>query len=66
MIKKTVIALLLSSSSLMGCMTTASLSADQRPQHWGKVLQQNNNFYQISNDIFRSEQPNAELIPYLK
>ncbi len=40
--------------------------SEQRPPHWGKVIDQPDNFYQISEQLFRSEQPNAELIPQLK
>jgi len=66
MIKRTVVAILLSSSSLVGCMTSPTLSPEQRPQHWGTVLNPTDNFYQISEHVFRSEQPTAELIPQLK
>ena len=61
-----VVALLLSSSSLVGCITSPTLSSQQRPQHWGTMLNQRDNFYQISEHVFRSEQPTAELIPHLK
>jgi len=66
MIKRTVLTLLLSSSSLVGCITSPALSSEQRPQHWGTMLNQRDNFYQISEHMFRSEQPTAELIPHLK
>jgi len=66
MIKRTALALLLSSSSLVGCITSPALSSQQRPQHWGTVLNQRDNFYQISEHVFRSEQPTTELIPQLK
>ena len=66
MIKRSALALLLSSSSLVGCITSPTLSSQQRPQHWGTVLNQRDNFYQISEHVFRSEQPTAELIPQLK
>ena len=66
MIKRTVLAIFISSSSLVGCITTPTISAEHRPPHWGKVIDQPDNFYQISEHVFRSEQPDAELIPQLK
>lgn len=66
MMRRTVVTLLLSSSSLVGCMTSPPLSSEQRPQYWGIMLNQTDNFYQISEHMFRSEQPTAELIPQLK
>lgn len=66
MIKRTALAVVLGSSSLMGCMTAPAFSAEQRPQNWAKSLHPSHNFYQISPQVFRSEQPNAELIPQLK
>ena len=64
--KRIVIVLLMISSSLGGCITSPALSSEQRPQHWGTVLNPTDNFYQISEHVFRSEQPTAELIPQLK
>ena len=49
-----------------GCMTTPALPEPQRPQHWGQPIHQNHNFHQISNFVYRSEQPSTELIPLLK
>jgi len=66
MMTRTVVVLLLSSSSLVGCITSPALSSEQRPQPWGTVLNPTDNFYQISEHVFRSEQPTAELIPQLK
>ena len=66
MMKRTILAILLCSSSLTGCMTTAAFSPEQRPAQWGTLINQTDNFYQISEHVFRSEQPNAELIPQLK
>ena len=66
MMKRTVLAIFISSSSLVGCITTPTISAQQRPPHWGKALHQPDNFYQISEHVFRSEQPNTKLIPQLK
>ena len=49
-----------------GCVTTPALPAHERPQHWGKAIHQDYNFHQISNFVYRSEQPSSELVPYLK
>ena len=65
MIKQHFLAILICSSALTGCITTATLPVDQRPQHWGQVIQSDYNFYQISDTVFRSEQPNKQLIPLL-
>ena len=49
-----------------GCITTPSLPKEQRPTHWAKELKHAENFYQISADVFRSEQPNANLASQIK
>ena len=49
-----------------GCITTPSLPKEQRPTHWAKELNHAENFYQISADVFRSEQPNANLASQIK
>jgi len=54
------------SFQLTACMTTSSLPDDKRPQNWGVVVDKQYNFYQISDSVFRSEQPYAEIIPELK
>ena len=59
------ISLLLSSALLAGCITSPTLDAEQRPAHWGQQLSQADNFYQISETVFRSEQPDANLLPLL-
>lgn len=58
--------LISSSVILMGCITTAPLPDHERPQHWGSAINQPHNFYQVSTDIFRSEQPSTQLLPDLK
>ncbi len=60
------ICLVSSGALLTGCMTTTSLPDHKRPQHWGSSINPSHNFYQISQDMFRSEQPHAQLIPSLK
>ena len=49
-----------------GCITTPSLPEEQRPTYWAKELNRAENFYQISADVFRSEQPDVNLVPQLK
>ena len=51
---------------LTGCMTTPTLPESQRPAHWGQVIHGPQNFYQISNFVYRSEQPNQELAQLLQ
>ena len=52
--------------SVSGCMTTPGLPETERPQHWGQSMQPEHNFYQISKTIFRSEQPDQNLVQSLK
>ncbi|WP_111860328.1 dual specificity protein phosphatase family protein [Acinetobacter sp. CFCC 10889] len=60
------LAILLTSSMMTGCITSSTLPQEQRPQQWGDLIQESSNFYQMSDTVFRSEQPNAQLIPLLK
>lgn len=60
--KKIYLALFCSSTIFFtGCMTTATLPNEQRPQKWGTVINDSQNFYQISSSVFRSEQPHQQL-----
>ncbi len=52
--------------SLCGCMTAPAWPEQQRPQNWGSVVAAESNLYQISASVYRSEQPDADLIPALK
>lgn len=52
--------------NLQGCMQHESIAHEHRPKDWGTLVSQTHNFYQVSNDVFRSEQPNAAMIPELK
>jgi len=52
--------------NLSGCMTTPALPPEARPTQWGTLINQADNFYQISHDVFRSEQPNTEMVSALK
>lgn len=56
----------LTSLLLTACMSTPPLPDQQRPQHWGTVINSSHNFHQISQNVFRSEQPNAQLLPDLE
>ncbi|EKU39161.1 tyrosine phosphatase family protein [Acinetobacter sp. WC-141] len=47
-------------------MQHENIAHEHRPQEWGTIVAQTHNFYQISNDVFRSEQPDAAMIPELK
>lgn len=49
-----------------GCITTPSLPEEQRPTYWAKELNRAENFYQISADVFSSEQPDVNLVQQLK
>ncbi|MCH7350469.1 MULTISPECIES: dual specificity protein phosphatase family protein [unclassified Acinetobacter] len=65
--KKTLITVaLVSTLTLGGCMKHPSLDDEQRPKNWGTLISNTHNFYQISNDVFRSDQPSNALIPTLK
>lgn len=48
------------------CMTTSTISTEQRPQNWAVAIDRNSNFYQINPQLFRSDQPNTALTPLLK
>ena len=54
------------SLSLCACMTTTALTHDQRPKNWGNPIPLSNNFYQIDQDLFRSEQPSFVLLPHIQ
>ncbi|MFW2161280.1 dual specificity protein phosphatase family protein [Acinetobacter beijerinckii] len=58
--------LLISTLTTTGCMKHPSLDDEQRPENWGMLISNTHNFYQISHDVFRSDQPNNQLIPALK
>lgn len=58
--------LLAISLQLTGCMTTPTIAENERPQQWGKLVNKQHNFYQISQTVYRSEQPSAEAITELE
>lgn len=63
--KLSVIALVLS-LNLQGCMQHASITQENRPENWASAISKAHNFYQVSDHVFRSEQPDAQFIPELK
>lgn len=62
--KNNYVLLLVSTLVLSGC--TPALPEQERPMHWGQELHEEHNFYQISDELYRSEQPSDELTPLLK
>lgn len=62
--KNNYVLLLVSAFVLSGC--TPALPKQERPMHWGQGLHEEHNFYQISDELYRSEQPSDELTPLLK
>lgn len=58
--------LLAISLQLTACMTTPTIAENERPQQWGKLVNKQHNFYQISQTVYRSEQPSTEAISELE
>ena len=54
------------SLQLTACMTTPTIAENERPQQWGKLVNKQHNFYQISQTVYRSEQPSVEAITELE
>lgn len=50
-------AYLLMAASLSACISTTPLDAHVRPQHWASVVNKQTNLYQVSPQLYRSEQP---------
>lgn len=44
-------------ASLSACISTTPLDAHVRPQHWASVVNKQTNLYQVSPQLYRSEQP---------
>ena len=59
-------AIVLLSFTNTACMTTSATSTELRPNNWAMAIDRSANFYQISPQLFRSEQPHSALIPLLK
>lgn len=64
--KQILLILTLNSVLVTGCVTTKSWPTETRPAHWGQALQLTDNFYQISPNLYRSEQPDVNLVLSLK
>ncbi|WXL26557.1 dual specificity protein phosphatase family protein [Ectopseudomonas mendocina] len=47
-------------------LPSLALDQQERPQHWGTLVSETHNFYQMSPWVFRSEQPSAALVEQLK
>lgn len=60
------LSIIFSSLLITACIQTPALAPAERPAHWGTLLNQQHNFYQISPDVFRSEQPHHELRSEIK
>ncbi len=64
--KQQLCAILLSSLMLTACMTTVNRTLEPRPQKWGQLIEQSDNFYKVSDTVYRSDQPDYPLIAKLK
>ena len=61
------IALTLTSLTLLnGCIRTETLDATHRPSDWAQSISPSANFYQVSPDVFRSEQPSSALVGLIR
>lgn len=47
----------ITSLSISGCIQHSSLAPEVRPQHWAQLINKEQNLYQISAWLYRSEQP---------
>lgn len=54
------------SFQLTACMKSSSVPIEQRPSMWASSIDQQNNFYKVSDFVYRSEQPHTELLAELK
>ncbi|RKG32473.1 dual specificity protein phosphatase family protein [Acinetobacter tianfuensis] len=52
--------------SMTGCMTSPDWTETQRPKNWGMQIEKQHNFYKISDWVYRSEQPNSQLLEDLQ
>ena len=53
------------SLTLTACISSPSIEDEHRPDHWGYRIDDQSNFYKISDTVYRSEQPSKELIPLI-
>lgn len=54
------LAYLLMAASVSACISTTPLNAQLRPQNWATLVNAQNNLYQVSPQLYRSEQPLKE------
>lgn len=54
------LAYLLMAASVSACISTTPLNAQLRPQNWATLIDAQNNLYQVSPQLYRSEQPLKE------
>ena len=64
--KQHMFTILLSSLLLTACMATAVQPLEPRPQKWGQLIEQSDNFYKVSDTVYRSDQPDQQFIAKLK
>lgn len=64
--KQQMCTILLSSLLLTACMATAVQPLEPRPQKWGQLIEQSDNFYKVSDTVYRSDQPDQQFIAKLK
>ena len=64
--KQHMFTILLSSLLLTACMATAVQPLEPRPQKWGQLNEQSDNFYKVSDTVYRSDQPDQQFIAKLK
>lgn len=50
-------AYLLMAASLSACISTTPLDTSVRPKHWATIVNRQTNLYQVSPQLYRSEQP---------
>lgn len=55
----TLLPVLIASCMTLSCMTTAPISAAQRPMIWANSLEPASNLYQVTDKLYRSEQPDS-------
>ena len=64
--KKLLITTLLIHPLFFLSICTTANTVPVRPENWGNIISKEHNFYQVSPNIFRSEQPSNQIIPLLE
>ncbi|MFW2073540.1 dual specificity protein phosphatase family protein [Acinetobacter gerneri] len=57
---------LLLNLQLSGCISASALPDEQRPRTWAHVVSKPHNFYQVSEHVYRSEQPSGDVLALLR